>query len=81
MSDSLHECLNQILPRVISDEFLSGRGIGNEIATRVEALLEQREQARATKDFAASDRVRDELATLGVRINDSPQGTTLERAV
>ena len=81
MSDSLHECLNQILPRVISDEFLSGRGIGNETATRVEALLEQREQARATKDFAASDRVRDELATLGVRIKDSPQGTTLERAV
>jgi cysteinyl-tRNA synthetase len=81
MSDSLHESLNQILPRVISDEFLSGRGIGNEIATRVEALLEQREQARAPKDFAASDRVRDELATLGVRIKDSPQGTTLERAV
>ena len=32
MNDSLHECLNQILPRVISEEFLSSRGIGNEIA-------------------------------------------------
>ena len=32
MSGSLGERLNKILPRVISDEFLSGSGIGNEIA-------------------------------------------------
>lgn len=32
MSDVLTERLNQILPTVISDEFLSGSGIGNEIA-------------------------------------------------
>jgi hypothetical protein len=32
MSDLLTERLNQILPKVISDEFLRGSGIGNEIA-------------------------------------------------
>ena len=32
MSDPLTERLNKILPRVISDDFLSGSGIGNEIA-------------------------------------------------
>ena len=32
MSDGLNERLNKILPRVIADDFLSGRGIGNEIA-------------------------------------------------
>jgi hypothetical protein len=32
MSDPLNERLNKILPRVISDELLSGSGIGNEIA-------------------------------------------------
>lgn len=32
MSSNLNERLNKILPRVISDEFLSGSGIGNEIA-------------------------------------------------
>lgn len=32
MSDSLNERLNQILPRVTSDDFLSGDGIGNEVA-------------------------------------------------
>ena len=32
MSDPLNERLNKILPRIISDDFLSGSGIGNEIA-------------------------------------------------
>ena len=32
MSDPLTERLNKILPRLISDDFLSGSGIGNEIA-------------------------------------------------
>src|SRR5947208_711591 len=32
MSDQLTDRLNAILPRITSDEFLSGRGIGNEIA-------------------------------------------------
>ncbi len=51
------------------------------LAAKVEALLEARKQARAAKDFAASDRVRDELTALGVRIKDGPQGTTWERAI
>ena len=32
MNDYLTERLNKILPRIISDDFLRGRGIGNEIA-------------------------------------------------
>jgi hypothetical protein len=32
MSDPLNERLNKILPKVISDDFLAGSGIGNEIA-------------------------------------------------
>ena len=44
-------------------------------------LLERRKSARAAKDWAESDRVRDELGALGVRIKDGPQGTTWERAV
>jgi hypothetical protein len=35
MSDVLTERLNQILPKVISDEFLSGSGLGNEIAFHI----------------------------------------------
>ena len=37
-------------------------------------LLDQRATARAGKDFAASDRLRDELAALGVAVKDTPGG-------
>lgn len=53
----------------------------DDLAAKVEALLERRRAARAAKDWAESDRVRDELTALGVRIKDGPQGTTWERAV
>jgi len=35
-------------------------------------LMAQREQARAAKDFARSDQLRDELRTLGVEVSDKP---------
>ena len=37
-------------------------------------LLEKRKSARETKDFAASDQLRDQLIKLGVSIKDSPAG-------
>jgi cysteinyl-tRNA synthetase len=37
-------------------------------------LLEAREKARAAKDFATSDRLRDELARAGVTVTDTPEG-------
>jgi cysteinyl-tRNA synthetase len=47
---------------------------------RVEALIAQRTAARAAKDWPASDRIRDELAALGVTVKDGPQGATWSRA-
>jgi len=44
--------------------------------TRVEALIAQRSQARARRDFAEADRLRDELRALGVELTDKPQSTT-----
>ena len=38
------------------------------------ALLEARDKARATKDFVTSDRLRDELAAVGVSITDTTGG-------
>jgi cysteinyl-tRNA synthetase len=40
----------------------------------VAALLAQRQQARARKDFNAADAIRDELARLGLKIEDTPTG-------
>ena len=47
----------------------------------VQVALEQRQEARARKDFAASDAIRDGLDAIGIRIEDTPQGArwTLEQ--
>jgi len=47
---------------------------------QVEALISDRTAARARKDFKESDRIRDELATMGVVVRDSKEGTTWEIA-
>ncbi|WP_413625965.1 cysteine--tRNA ligase [Luteibacter sp. Lutesp34] len=44
-------------------------------ADAIEALLEERRAARAAKDFARSDAIRDQLKELGIAIEDSAQGT------
>jgi cysteinyl-tRNA synthetase len=41
----------------------------------VEALLEQRRTARVARDFARADAIRQELAAMGIAIEDSAQGT------
>ncbi|MBU3204216.1 cysteine--tRNA ligase [Clostridium algidicarnis] len=40
----------------------------------VEKLIEQREQARKDKDWALSDKIRDELKDMGIVLEDTPQG-------
>lgn len=52
---------------------------GNLSAGEVEALIARRNSARAKKDFAAADRVRDELAASGITIEDGPSGTRWRR--
>ncbi|MCC8964561.1 cysteine--tRNA ligase [Bradyrhizobium sp. Pear76] len=49
-------------------------------AAAVEALIAERTAARARKDFKESDRIRDQLAAMGVVIKDSKEGTTWEVA-
>ncbi|MGI8937490.1 MAG: CysS/YqeB C-terminal domain-containing protein, partial [Iamia sp.] len=46
---------------------------------RIDALVAERTEARAAKDFAASDRIRDELAVDGIELLDTPDGTTWRR--
>lgn len=44
----------------------------------VRLALEQRAAARARKDYAAADAIRDQLGALGVQVEDTPQGTRWE---
>jgi cysteinyl-tRNA synthetase len=42
---------------------------------KVEALLQERNSSRAQKDYQNADRIRDELSSMGVVIEDRPSGT------
>ncbi|MCY7364814.1 MAG: cysteine--tRNA ligase [Frankiaceae bacterium] len=48
--------------------------VATELPPGAQELLDERATARAGKDFAASDRLRDELAGLGVAVKDTPGG-------
>ncbi|MEM7304017.1 MAG: cysteine--tRNA ligase [Pseudomonadota bacterium] len=45
-------------------------------SAEIDELVEQRNQARAGKDFATADRIRDQLAAQGIEILDRPEGTS-----
>jgi cysteinyl-tRNA synthetase len=49
-------------------------------AKQIDGLIAERTAARARKDFGESDRIRDQLAAMGVVIKDSKAGTTWELA-
>ncbi|MBN9408509.1 MAG: cysteine--tRNA ligase [Burkholderiales bacterium] len=57
--------------------FLQGGGDVDETAIRQK--IEQRAEAKRSRDFAGADRIRDELAAQGIVLKDSPTGTTWER--
>ncbi len=42
----------------------------------VSLLIQLRNEARAGKDFATSDKIRDELAAMGIQLKDGTEGTT-----
>ena len=50
------------------------------IGPYVDIALDARQRARAAKDFAASDAVRDGLIALGIEVRDTPDGVAWERS-
>ncbi len=52
------------------------RATGEELPPGAEGLIARREAARAARDWAAADRLRDDLAALGVEVSDTRGGTS-----
>jgi cysteinyl-tRNA synthetase len=67
------------LAGVSFQDLLKQRRLGLDEA-KIQALIDARAQARASKNFAESDRIRSELAAMGVVLKDSKDGTSWEIA-
>ena len=50
-----------------------------EIPEEIAQIVEKRKQARANKDWATSDALRDELKEKGYNVKDSKEGMTIEK--
>ncbi len=70
----------------LSSNVIEGADIGAGLigtlpmADNIDTLIQQRSDAKKTKNFAEADRIRKELADSGIILEDTPQGTTWRRA-
>ncbi|MGY1739217.1 MULTISPECIES: cysteine--tRNA ligase [unclassified Blastococcus] len=66
----------------LDPHWAAGAGADERLAEVADGLvrlaLDQRQAARARKDFASADAVRDQLAALGVQVEDTPSGPRWE---
>ncbi len=56
------------------------RGISGDDDARIQALIEERAFAKKSRDFARADAIRDQLASEGILLEDTPQGVRWKRA-
>jgi len=54
-------------------------GINDELKATINELIDKRTEAKAAKDFARSDAIRDELVSMGISIMDTADGTLWEK--
>ena len=61
------------------ETFLQGEANNDEVA-EIEALIAQRNEAKANKNWAVADEVRDKLKAMNIVLEDTPNGTTWRKA-
>ena len=54
-------------------------GIDEETKSKIESLIEKRNEAKKAKDYAASDSIREEINSMGIAIMDRADGTLWEK--
>ena len=85
-NDATKKALVESFDTVLSLDLLKaateeeGNEIDSELASYVEEMIARRKEAKKAKDFAAADAIRDELASKGIVIKDTREGTVWEKA-
>jgi cysteinyl-tRNA synthetase len=74
LADALVHLGDEVLGLALEASLEDAAGLETQLSTLVESLLQQRQEARAAKDFATSDAIRDQLAAAGVVVEDRPDG-------
>ena len=74
LKQTLHDFLFDVLG--LEDTVSENSQDGEKLTAAVELLIQLRNTARANKDFAMSDKIRDELASKGIQLKDGKDGTT-----
>jgi cysteinyl-tRNA synthetase len=62
------------------ESWFAGDTAGELSADAIDALLVERREARANRDFSTADAIRDKLAEAGISIEDGPDGTAWRRS-
>ncbi|MCC6805581.1 MAG: cysteine--tRNA ligase, partial [Anaerolineae bacterium] len=73
--DNLYVAIGTQVLGIFPENDDTGSGDGAREAALVDMLIQMRAQARASKNWAESDRIRDELAKIGVILEDRADGT------
>lgn len=74
LKQTMHDFLFDVLG--LQDTVSENAMDGEKLNAAVELLIQLRNTARANKDFAMSDKIRDELAATGIQLKDGKDGTT-----
>ncbi|MDX1365857.1 MAG: cysteine--tRNA ligase, partial [Arenibacter latericius] len=73
LTNAMHSFVVDILGITHQSTTESGSDILSDV---VGLLIQMRNEARANKDFATSDKIRDQLAEMGIQLKDGKEGTT-----
>ncbi|NAS32476.1 cysteine--tRNA ligase [Flavobacteriaceae bacterium R38] len=74
LKSTMHAFIFDVLGLV--DTVTTDNNDSNTLSNVIELLINLRAEARANKDFATSDKIRDELLAMGVQLKDGKEGTT-----
>ncbi len=74
LQNTMHDFIFDVLG--LEDISVNQKNDGSKLSGAVELLIELRNQARANKDFATSDKIRDDLQAVGIQLKDGKEGTT-----